>query len=82
MIIIEDAETDAAYAPFRAAARTAQYRAVISVPIVGSDVRPLGIVSTHFASTHQPTEQQKRLLGSFVRQAAEFIQRMIKPSLG
>ena len=74
-IIIEDIETDAGYAPYRATARAAGYRAVVSAPILGGDGRPLGIISTHFTATHRPTEHEMRRLSLYVRQAADFIQR-------
>jgi GAF domain-containing protein len=74
-IFIEDTETDAGYTPYRSAARAAGYRAVISAPIMGSDGRPLGIISSHFTSIHQPTDHEKRLLNLYVRQAADFIER-------
>src|SRR5215469_2291958 len=72
---IEDIETDAGYAPYRATARAAGYRAVVSAPILGGDGRPLGIISTHFTATHRPTEHEMRRLSLCVRQAADFIQR-------
>ena len=78
-IVIQDTETDAGYAPFRAAARAANYRAVISSPIMASEVRALGMISVHFASPHQPTEQEKHLLHLYVGQAADFIQQCKTP---
>jgi GAF domain-containing protein len=81
-VIIEDTETDAGYARFRAAARAAGYRAVISSPIMGSDALPLGMISVHFASPHQPTEREMRLLTLYVRQAADFIQRCTASTAG
>ena len=74
-IVIEDTETDAGYAPFRAAARAANYRAVISSPIMASEVLALGMISVHFTAPHQPTEQDKHLLHLYVREAADFIQK-------
>lgn len=74
-IIIEDTEEDAGYARYRTVARSANYRAVISSPIMGSETLALGMVSVHFGSPHQPTEQDKHFLHLYVRQAAAFIQR-------
>lgn len=74
-IPIEDTETDGAYAPFRAAARAAGYRAVVTAPIMGGDNLPLGMISAHFPSPHRLTETEMRLLNLYVRRAAEFIQR-------
>lgn len=74
-ILIEDTETDRAYAPFRAAARAAGYRAVITAPIANGDKLPLGMISAHFPAPHRPTEPQMHLLNLHARSAAEFIQR-------
>jgi PAS domain S-box-containing protein len=74
-VVIEDVETDALFAPFRSAARAAGFRAMISAPIMGNDGRPVGMLSTHFASVHRPTKQDLRRLELYVRHAAEFIQR-------
>jgi PAS domain S-box-containing protein len=74
-IMIEDVETDGAYAPFRAVARAAGYRSVISTPLVSADGTPLGMVSTHFQSIHRSSEQELRRLDLYLRQASDFIQR-------
>jgi GAF domain-containing protein len=74
-ILIEDTETDRAYAPFRAAARAAGYRAVITAPIMGGDRLPMGMISAHFPSPHRITEPEMRVLNLYVRRAGEFIQR-------
>jgi GAF domain-containing protein len=74
-ILIEDTEADKAYAPFRAAARAAGYRAVITAPIMGGDHLPLGMISAHFPSPHRLTEPEMHLLNLYVRPAAEFIKR-------
>jgi PAS domain S-box-containing protein len=74
-IIIEDVDTDASFAPLRATAHAAGFRAVISTPLVGADGSALGIAATHFRSPHRPTEQQLRRLDLYLRQASDFIQR-------
>jgi PAS domain S-box-containing protein len=74
-VVIEDVETDGAYVSFRAIARAAGYRAVISTPLIDVDGKPLGIVSAHFASPHRPTPESLRRLDLYARQAAAFIQR-------
>lgn len=74
-IVVDDVETDAAYAPFRAVAEAAGYRAVQSTPLVGRDGKALGMLSTHFREPHRPTEQEFRRLDLYVRQAADFIER-------
>lgn len=47
--MIKDVEADPAYAPLRAIARAAGYRAVQSTPLVGPDGAILGMLSTHSA---------------------------------
>ena len=74
-VVIVDVEEDEAYAPYRAAAREAGYRAVISVPLFAADGSALGAVSTHFPDAHRPTEQEMRRLEVYCRQASDFIQR-------
>ena len=74
-IIIEDVEADGPFAPFRAAAREAQFRAVIATPLVATDGTPVGVVSTHFRDVHRPTEQELARLDLYMRQAIDFIHR-------
>lgn len=74
-VVIEDVETDEAYAPYRRAAREAGYRGVISAPLIGSDGAPMGMLSAHFQSPHLPTQQDLRRLDLYVRHAADFIRR-------
>lgn len=74
-VVIEDVETDVPYAPFRSAARAAGYRAVISVPLIGAEGTPMGVLSTHFRSVHRPTAQDLRHLDLCAHQAADFIHR-------
>ena len=45
---ISDVDTDLEYEPYRAAARTAGYRSVISTPIRTSWGHNIGVISTHF----------------------------------
>ncbi|HXY08277.1 MAG TPA: chemotaxis protein CheB [Terriglobales bacterium] len=75
-IVIEDVETDAAYAPLLPTARAAGYRAVQSTPLVSRDGTPLGMISTYFRSPHRPNEQDLRRLDLYVRQAVDFIERL------
>jgi PAS domain S-box-containing protein len=74
-VIIEDVEADQTYKALRDVARAADYRAVVSTPLVGSAGTPLGILSTHFRSAHRPTDQELRRLDLYTRQASDFIQR-------
>jgi PAS domain S-box-containing protein len=72
-IIIEDVETDPAYAALRPIARAGGFRAVTSTPLVGSDGVVVGVLSTHFKSPHRPTEECLHRLDLYARQATGFI---------
>jgi PAS domain S-box-containing protein len=74
-VIIEDTEADPAYAPCRAAAASAGYRAVQSTPMFSRDGEPLGMLSTHFRQPHRPSERELRLTDLYVRHAAGLIER-------
>jgi PAS domain S-box-containing protein len=73
-VIIEDIEADPAFAPYRAIARAAGYRAVVSTPLLGFDGALLGAISTHFRAVHRPSDQELHRLDLYLRQAADFIQ--------
>ena len=72
--VIEDVETDEGYAPFRAVASQAGYRAVQSTPLIGRDGTPLGC-SRPIGAGRRPSAQDLQRLDLYVRQAADFIER-------
>jgi PAS domain S-box-containing protein len=74
-VVIEDIETDPRYAYLRSVARNAGYRAVQSIPLRGRDGTLLGVISTHFRLPHTPSEQDRRRLDLYARQATDFIER-------
>jgi PAS domain S-box-containing protein len=74
-IVIEDIETDSPYEPLRAIARAADYRSVVSTPLIGPDGILVGMLSTYFQSAHRPTEQELGIVDLFVRHACDFIRR-------
>jgi GAF domain-containing protein len=53
----------------------AQVRAVVSTPLISSAGQVLGMVSTHFASPHTPSEQELALLDLLAGQAANYLER-------
>ena len=53
----------------------AQVRAVVSTPLVSSAGQVIGMVSTHFASPHTPSERDVVLLDLLARQAANYLER-------
>ena len=71
-IIIEDVEADAS---LRDLARAADYRSVVTTPLIRSDGKPLGMLSAHFRSVHRPGERELRRLDLYMLQASDFIQR-------
>lgn len=58
--------TDASYESLRAVARAAQYRAVLSVPLIAVEGAPVGMLSAHFANVHKPTATDLGFLNLFV----------------
>ena len=77
-LIIDDVEHDAPFAPFREVARRADFRAVVSTPLIGKGGTPLGIISAHFRLPHRPSNQDLARLDLYARQAADFIERCRK----
>lgn len=74
-VIIEDVMTDPEFAPHRAIAASAGFRAVQSTPLMSHDGKPLGMVSTHFKQPHRPSDKQLRLTDLYGHLAAELIER-------
>ena len=73
--VIEDIETDSPYESLRPVARAADYRAVVSTPLIGPDGILVGMLSTYFKSAHRPTEQELGIVDLFARHACDFIRR-------
>ena len=75
-IVIEDVNTDEGFAPHRAAAAAAGYRAVQSTPLFGSNGEPLGMFSTHFRKPYRPSEEELSRFDLYAHHAAQFIERI------
>ena len=75
-IVISDVMLDEGFAPCRAIAERAGFRSVQSTPIISSSGAPFGIVSTHFPTPHQPTEDEMNSVRSFANLAARAIIRL------
>ena len=73
--VIDDTDADPAYAPLRARARAAGFRAVQSTPLVAHDGKVVGILSTHFRMPHRPRSEELQKLDLYARQACDFIER-------
>jgi PAS domain S-box-containing protein len=76
-VIVEDVRQSALFVgtPSFAALTNAGVRAVQSTPLVSSAGNSLGVISTHFATTRRPTEQEMRLMDLLARQAADYLER-------
>jgi PAS domain S-box-containing protein len=74
-VVVEDVLTDPIFAPHRAIAATAGFRAVQSTPLFDSRARVLGMVTTHFTEPHRPSERDLRFLDLYTREAAKFLER-------
>lgn len=75
-IIVEDVELDPEYAPHRAVAAAAGYRAVQSTPLNDENGTPIGMFSTHFRKPHRPSDLELVRFDLYASQAAQFIQRL------
>jgi signal transduction histidine kinase len=75
-VIIEDVEADAAFAPYRAMASSAGFRAVQSTPLLGRGGVLLAMLSTHFRQPHRPSDRDLRMLDLYAQLASNFIERV------
>ncbi|HVZ22215.1 MAG TPA: PAS domain S-box protein [Vicinamibacterales bacterium] len=73
-VIVEDVETDPAFAPYRQAALAAQVRAVHSTPMLSGSRQPLGVISTYFRRPYRPDALVLRMTDLYARQAAEMVE--------
>jgi len=76
-VIVEDIRQSALFvgSPSLDVMRKAGVRAVQSTPLISSAGNTLGVISTHFATTRRPTEQELRLMDLLARQAADYLER-------
>ena len=79
--VVADVTTDEAFAPHRAMARTAGFRAVQSTPLIDRHGTLRGVVSTHFKSPHRPPGHELRLAEDYARLIADALaaQRRARP---
>src|SRR5205814_2331868 len=56
-VLIEDVESDPEYAPHRAVAASAGYRAVLATPLLGRDGDVIAVLSTCFREPHRPSDR-------------------------
>ncbi len=80
-IVIGDVETDPEFAPFRAVAAEAGFRAVQSTPLVTSGGIFVGMISTHFSQPHVPSKHEMVLTGIYASLLADAVQRFVAAML-
>jgi GAF domain-containing protein len=61
-VVVPDVELDRDFAPYRAIAIEAGFRAVQSTPLISTSGALLGVLSTHFPATHGPSESEMAAL--------------------
>jgi GAF domain-containing protein len=76
-VVISDVQKDKDFATFLKDAKAAGFRAVQSTPFFTGDRLFLGIVSTHFASVHEPTQIEIETLQSYSMIASEHAYRLL-----
>jgi two-component sensor histidine kinase len=76
-IIVDDVLTSPIFAaqPAQKVLLDAGVRAVVSIPLMSSKGRPLGVLSTHFTRPHHPSEHQLEPMNILARQAADYLER-------
>jgi GAF domain-containing protein len=72
-VVIEDVMVDDDFVAYRDIAYRSGFRAVQSAPIVSSSGSTLGILSTHFATPHQPNEKTMDAVKDVARLIADSI---------
>jgi DNA-binding response OmpR family regulator len=65
--IVEDVQTDPGFAPHRAIAASAGFRAVQSTPITSRKGELLGVLSTYFRKPHRPSERALRMVDLYCK---------------
>jgi len=76
-VVIRDVTLDLEFAPFRAVAAEAGYRGVQSTPLVTSTGHFIGMLSTHFAEPHAPSDEEMAMLAPYATVIADTVQRFV-----
>lgn len=80
-IVIPDVLVDRQFAPFRAVAKAAKFRGVVTMPLI-TDQTLVGLVSTHFREPHSPSSDQLKNLEAFCQAAARRIESLQHETTG
>jgi GAF domain-containing protein len=78
-IVIADVSSDPAFAPHRAIAAAAGFRAVQSTPLIDRAGRLRGVLSTHFQRPHRPPAHELRMTETYATLVADAIARNLDP---
>jgi GAF domain-containing protein len=78
-IVVEDVQREAEFAPFHHVFRNAGVRAVQSTPLVSSRGATIGMMSTHFAAPHRPSEFDMVMTRAGARRVADCLERLADP---
>ncbi len=73
-VVMQDVETDPAFAAFRQMASRGGFRAAHCTPLITRSGNIVGVLSTYFRQPHQPSERAMRLIDVCARQAADYIE--------
>lgn len=71
--VIVDVDNDSGFAPHRKIAAASGFRAVQSTPLANFDGQLVGMVSTHFAQPHRPSDDELEKLALFGLLAGETV---------
>jgi PAS domain S-box-containing protein len=76
-IVVEDVANNEIFAtqPSREILLGENVRALQSTPLVSATGNLLGMISTHFARTHSPSERELRMFDLLARQTADYLER-------
>ena len=83
-VIVEDVLESEIFAgqPSKEVLLDAGVRAVTSTPLLASSGNLLGMISTHFAEPHRPSERELHLMDLLARQAADYLERKRTDEIG
>jgi GAF domain-containing protein len=76
-VLLEDIEKDSEFAPFLPVAREAGFRSVISAPLLTYGSELVGVVATHFANVHRPTDIEIDVFEQYGSLAADHLHKLL-----
>lgn len=76
-VIVSEIETDAGYAPYRDAIRTAGIKSAMTTPLLTTQGFLVGAVSTHFVNPHTPTSIEVAAIKTYCGVAADYLVKLL-----